>query len=162
MLRSAFIASAILLFIAPPEAALATSHPGGLDANGCHAGSRPYHCHRSPNQMVRTPEGRNRLRCDLGSRSQDCQFGQGDVGRPYPAPSSAPTFSTETEYLQIQLRRHCDYLPPEFVDGFKGPATYNALLMFQAAYGLQLDGIIGPETRAALAGPVNGRCLEDA
>lgn len=23
------------------------SHSGGLDANGCHAGSRPYHCHRA-------------------------------------------------------------------------------------------------------------------
>jgi Excalibur calcium-binding domain len=22
------------------------AHSGGLDANGCHGGSRPYHCHR--------------------------------------------------------------------------------------------------------------------
>lgn len=21
------------------------AHPGGTDANGCHAGSKPYHCH---------------------------------------------------------------------------------------------------------------------
>lgn len=26
----------------------AHSHPGGLDVNGCHAGSAPYHCH-APN-----------------------------------------------------------------------------------------------------------------
>ena len=25
------------------------SHSGGLDRNGCHAGSEPYHCHRSEN-----------------------------------------------------------------------------------------------------------------
>jgi hypothetical protein len=23
------------------------AHSGGLDANGCHAGSQPYHCHRA-------------------------------------------------------------------------------------------------------------------
>lgn len=23
----------------------AFSHSGGTDANGCHAGSKPYHCH---------------------------------------------------------------------------------------------------------------------
>lgn len=43
------------------------AHSGGLDANGCHAGSKPYHCHRSPSEMVE-----NRLRCDLGSKSVDC------------------------------------------------------------------------------------------
>jgi hypothetical protein len=26
----------------------AQSHSGGLDSCGCHAGSRPYHCHRNP------------------------------------------------------------------------------------------------------------------
>jgi len=25
----------------------ATAHSGGLDSNGCHSGSQPYHCHRS-------------------------------------------------------------------------------------------------------------------
>ena len=43
------------------------AHSGGLDSNGCHAGSQPYHCHRAPSEMVG-----NRLRCDLGSRSKDC------------------------------------------------------------------------------------------
>ena len=51
------------------------AHSGGLDANGCHAGSQPYHCHRAPSEMVG-----NRLRCDLGSRSSEC-----DVGSPYVA-----------------------------------------------------------------------------
>lgn len=26
---------------------LAIAHSGGLNAQGCHAGSQPYHCHRS-------------------------------------------------------------------------------------------------------------------
>lgn len=43
------------------------AHSGGLDASGCHAGSKPYHCHRQPNEMVG-----NRLRCDLGSKSIEC------------------------------------------------------------------------------------------
>ena len=47
------------------------AHSGGLDTNGCHAGSKPYHCHRSANEM----EG-NRLRCDLGSKSKEC-IGEG-------------------------------------------------------------------------------------
>ncbi|WP_366914659.1 YHYH domain-containing protein [Roseovarius sp.] len=29
---------------------LSLAHSGGLDANGCHAGSQPYHCHRSASQ----------------------------------------------------------------------------------------------------------------
>ena len=32
-------------FLVPPSVGFA--HPGGLNANGCHAGSQPYHCHRS-------------------------------------------------------------------------------------------------------------------
>ena len=47
------------------------SHSGGLNSSGCHAGSKPYHCHRSPSEMVG-----NRLRCDLGSRSKECTQGQ--------------------------------------------------------------------------------------
>ena len=43
------------------------AHSGGLNSNGCHAGSQPYHCHRAPSDMVG-----NRLRCDLGSRSSEC------------------------------------------------------------------------------------------
>ena len=62
-MRKAFIfAGCICLFIDYLHA-----HSGGLDASGCHAGSKPYHCHRQPEEMVG-----NRLRCDLGSRSSEC------------------------------------------------------------------------------------------
>ena len=46
---------------------LLLAHSGGLDSQGCHGGSKPYHCHRSPSEMIG-----NRLRCDLGSKSSEC------------------------------------------------------------------------------------------
>lgn len=47
-----------------------SAHSGGLNSRGCHSGSKPYHCHRSSNEMVG-----NRLRCDLGSDSTECRNG---------------------------------------------------------------------------------------
>ena len=37
-----------LLFAAVPSDA--TAHSGGVNSSGCHAGSQPYHCHRSANE----------------------------------------------------------------------------------------------------------------
>lgn len=64
ILSALFSAWLILLSL---TAINAVAHSGGLDSNGCHAGSQPYHCHRAPSDMVG-----NRLRCDLGSRSAEC------------------------------------------------------------------------------------------
>lgn len=124
----------------------ASAHPGGLNASGCHGGSKPYHCHRAPSEMVVTSDGRNRLRCDLGSRSREC--------------TGAQSGRTETRVLnmQIQLKRHCSGLPSNFSDGRNGPATRAALRAFQSAYGLTPDGIYGPNTAKALASSPNGRC----
>ena len=36
-------------------AAVALAHSGGLNAQGCHAGSRPYHCHRAPPAAPQQP-----------------------------------------------------------------------------------------------------------
>ena len=58
-------AFAFTLFLSAPNEVEA--HSGGLNSQGCHAGSKPYHCHRSSSEMVG-----NRLRCDLGSRSKEC------------------------------------------------------------------------------------------
>jgi peptidoglycan hydrolase-like protein with peptidoglycan-binding domain len=121
----------------------ASAHPGGLNSSGCHAGSRPYHCHRSPSEMVRTQDGRNRLRCDLGSASRECTSAR------------APT---DVRSMQLQLMRHCPNLPTDFADGAFGESTHQALRRFQEAYGLQVDGAYGPQTERTLAGPVNGRC----
>lgn len=124
------------------------AHSGGLNAAGCHGGSQPYHCHRLRSEMVRTSDGRNRLRCDLGSRSRECVGG-----------SRARSYTNKTVLqLQIQLRRHCAGLPADFSDGISGPKTSAALRQFQAAYGLVPDGIYGPNTRQALSGIPNGNC----
>lgn len=118
------------------------AHSGGLNAQGCHAGTQQYHCHRSPSEMV-VRDGRPGLRCDLGSRAQACQSGMsGDVVRTY----------------QLYLTVHCPELPSGFADGEYGPATLAAVMLFQATYGLTVDGVIGANTAAALLGPSNGQC----
>ncbi len=141
---AAFVAAlTVVIALQPP---IAHAHSGGLNASGCHAGSRPYHCHRTASQMVQTRDGRNRLRCDLGSRSREC-IGRGSVRN-----------DLTVLNLQIQLRRHCRGLPNTFADGIPGQRTTQALRAFQAASGLTPDGILGPATRRALASPPNGQC----
>lgn len=134
---------AILAFSISPRSG--TAHSGGLNAAGCHGGSRPYHCHRSSREMVRTQDGRNRLRCDLGSRSIECRRGSNS--------GEIPVLS-----VQIQLQRHCTGLPDGFADGHWGPQTQRALMRFQRAYGIQADGVYGSETARALATSPNGLC----
>jgi hypothetical protein len=45
-MRRSIVALITGLLVMP--AAMASAHSGGLNAQGCHAGSQPYHCHRSP------------------------------------------------------------------------------------------------------------------
>lgn len=140
MTRISITLAIVLSFILPN---ISYSHSGGLNSQGCHAGSQPYHCHRSSSEMVRTGDGRNRLRCDLGSRSLEC------VGQ-----------SPSLHVLSYQrlLTMHCPSLSAGFADGRLGPSTVAALVRFQAAYGLTPDGIFGPRTKVALQGPVTGTC----
>jgi len=140
--RSAFTLFLCLSTIVPVSNV--SSHSGGLNSQGCHAGSQPYHCHRSQNEMVG-----NRLRCDLGSRSSECSNQRR---------SNQPSVSSEVRRYQTQLMRHCDSLPSSFADGRDGAATARGLRQFQASYGLVSDGVYGPNTANALAGPVIGAC----
>lgn len=95
--------------------------------------------------MVRTSDGRNRLRCDLGSQSRECAGSN--------APRGVPVLN-----LQIQLRRHCNDLANDFADGAWGPSSRLTLMRFRRAYGLNPDGIYGPATARALASSPNGSC----
>ena len=130
-----------LVLVSSMNPTIGYTHSGGLNSQGCHAGSKPYHCHRSSSEMVG-----NRLRCDLGSRSKDCT-------------SSNRSLSSSTVlFMQQSLVRHCSSLSWRFADGIYGPATVEALKSFQRAYGLTPDGIYGPATEAALKGGISGRC----
>ena len=133
------------------------AHSGGLDANGCHGASRPYHCHRSASDMVRTQSGHNRLRCDLGSRSAECNGSSAQRSTPS-ASASSGGISSRIYQMQTKLRSHCSGLSASFVDGRFGSSTERALKRFQEAYGLQPDGVYGPNTASALNGPVSGSC----
>jgi peptidoglycan hydrolase-like protein with peptidoglycan-binding domain/tetratricopeptide (TPR) repeat protein len=44
--------------------------------------------------------------------------------------------------------------PPGSIDGVFGPRTRHAVVAFQAAHGLQVDGVVGSRTWAALSEPV--------
>ena len=55
----------------------------------------------------------------------------------------------EVRAVQVQLNA-AGY--PVVVDGSYGPQTAGAVSDFQAAFGLHVDGIVGPETHAALFG----------
>ena len=127
-------------------ATTANSHSGGLNSQGCHGGSRPYHCHRSSSEMVPSSSGGSRLRCSAGSRSKDCRGGV------------SSNYDTSTAIkVQYLLAKHCA-LRPSFIDGAWGQQSQRALKRFQTTYGLNPDGIIGSKTIKALNGPVNGRC----
>jgi peptidoglycan hydrolase-like protein with peptidoglycan-binding domain len=53
----------------------------------------------------------------------------------------------EVEALQTELNAlgvHCD------IDGHFGPGTESAVKMFQKAFGLTADGVVGPKTREVI------------
>jgi len=55
-MKISLLTVALLVFQTPMLPAFA--HPGGLNAQGCHAGSQPYHCHRAqsaPSRSVTPP-----------------------------------------------------------------------------------------------------------
>lgn len=49
------IMTSVALASTSPNVSLA--HSGGLNAEGCHAGSKPYHCHRSSSARKRSATG---------------------------------------------------------------------------------------------------------
>jgi N-acetylmuramoyl-L-alanine amidase len=57
----------------------------------------------------------------------------------------------EVQDLQRRLARLRYFVPD--VDGIFGDDTYHAVLAFQKVNGILVDGVVGPQTRAALAEP---------
>jgi peptidoglycan hydrolase-like protein with peptidoglycan-binding domain len=129
---------------------ISLGHSGGLNSRGCHAGSKPYHCHRSQSDMVTTSNGRNRLRCSLGSTSKECISGS--------TSSSSVAASVSTLRLQKALMRHCTGIASSSIDGVFGSQTKRFLMAFQRSHSLIADGIVGKNTAKALAGPRTGQC----
>lgn len=72
----------IFALSAPTIPSIALAHSGGLDANGCHAGSRPYHCHRAqaPAPRATTQSGcnSNYSGCVPNASDVDCAGGGGN------------------------------------------------------------------------------------
>ena len=99
-------AFAFTLFLSAPNKV--DAHSGGLNSQGCHAGSKPYHCHRSSSEMVG-----NRLRCDLGSRSKECDKRQttppsqenNEVGN-NPSAATVTTTSGSVGLQQSEIPNH--------------------------------------------------------
>ena len=140
------------------------AHSGGLDANGCHAGSQPYHCHRAPSDMVG-----NRLRCDLGSRSKECvgsspyatsssvrepssNKGAASTARSNPYSEKAIAYSTVSTEVVLNIQRRLEtlgvYGGP--IDGIMGPQTALAIDVFKIKTGLPLESQLDDETLQAM------------
>ena len=154
------------------------AHSGGLNSQGCHAGSRPYHCHRAASEMVETNAGRNRLRCDLGSRSQECsgnyryqapapQFYQlPQIGSPPGSVWSVTPRNNTQAYpasisivlLQDLLLMHCTGLPREIATGQFDPTTQFILQAFQKAHGVAPTGAYDHVTAPLLWSRPTGNC----
>ena len=151
-------------------------HSGGLNSQGCHGGSRPYHCHRAPSEM----RG-NRLRCDLGSRSKECinqrntlpnvpAIPKPPIIKPLPEPKApfvySPTVPDMAELIEnkalriqiivkIQERLKIQGYYSGSLDGIMGPKTMTAIDVFKIAKGLPLGGYLDQESLDALGVETN-------
>jgi peptidoglycan hydrolase-like protein with peptidoglycan-binding domain len=69
------------------------------------------------------------------------------LGSGYGSPGGSPLVRA------VQGRLQAVGYPTGVLDGRYGPRTQQAVLAFQAAHGLQADGVVGPQTWAALSTP---------
>jgi peptidoglycan hydrolase-like protein with peptidoglycan-binding domain len=79
---------------------------------------------------------------------RECPHGENK--RPYTEPSGLVRYGDVNDgvkWVQWQLNRHGAHLD---ADGVFGTATHTAVRDFQRERGLEVDGIVGPETRKAL------------
>ena len=148
----------------------------GRSAMGIKGGSLALYCSQDGSGDVRTPEA---LRNDLaregwesaimldGGGSSQCDFQGGRIassrrvqhyilvylkrdGCPYPEPTALVrqgSSGSGARWVQWQLQRHGGDLE---VDGSFGAESNRTLRAFQQVFGLSVDGICGPATRAKL------------
>ena len=148
----------------------------GRSAMGIKGGSLALYCSQDGSGDVRTPEA---LRNDLaregwesaimldGGGSSQCDFQGGRIassrrvqhyilvylkrdGCPYPEPTALVrqgSSGSGARWVQWQLRKHGGDLA---VDGSFGAESNRTLRAFQQVFGLSVDGICGPATRARL------------
>jgi peptidoglycan hydrolase-like protein with peptidoglycan-binding domain len=70
------------------------------------------------------------------------------LGSGYNSPGGSPVVRV------VQSELEAAGYPPGHMDGLYGPRTRRAVAAFQAAQGLQVDGVVGPRTWAVLRKPV--------
>ena len=70
-------------------------------------------------------------------------------GGPPPIQKPKGSYGSSTAAVQQKLA-NLGYLPPGAVDGLNGYRTQQAVIAFQSWEGLARDGIVGPQTQAAL------------
>ena len=148
----------------------------GRSAMGIKGGSLALYCSQDGSKDARTPEA---LRNDLaregwesaimldGGASSQCDFQGGRIassrrvqhyilvylkrdGCPYPEPTALVrqgSSGSGARWVQWQLQRHGGDLE---VDGSFGAESNRTLRAFQQVFGLSVDGICGPATRARL------------
>lgn len=71
----------LIISLASITPSVVIAHSGGLDANGCHAGSRPYHCHRAQapaRNTTRSGCNSNYSGCVPNASDVDCAGGGGN------------------------------------------------------------------------------------
>lgn len=132
------IPSLVALTLLPVSASSVAAHSGGLDANGCHAGSRPYHCHRGGSSAPRTPSYQAprrvytpsapvvrvptpdptllRLQASLNAQGYDCGPADGLLGTRTTACLAAfywdAGVTRDTDYVQALRRSEARRLAP--------------------------------------------------
>ena len=121
------------------------SHSGGLNSAGCHAGSKPYHCHRAQTEMVG-----NRLRCDLGSKSTECN------GSGLTRPSQSQDLIKAPKALTRPIFEYKPVVPDFYLIVNNGVLRSRTIKLIQkrlALYRLyegKVDGVIGMQTVNAI------------
>lgn len=135
-------ATAFILALSPAAALAKTGTPrGGISVAMVTRGTSPAHAVTPPTSRIADAPRARRAPAEGHSSSPESL----EVGSGY----SNTNGSTAVKGLQRRLTS-LGYSPGP-VDGRYGPLTKGAVIRFQAARGLRIDGIVGPLTIEALA-----------